>query len=154
MIKKALLVLVVVLAAAQFIRPPRNLGTVAGPNFIGNQHPIPAATAQVLERACYDCHSNHTEYPWYANVQPVASWLAWHINDGKRHLNFSEFATYSAKRAGKKLEEIGDEVREGGMPLWSYTLAHANARLSDEDKKLLVGWAEAAGKTLPAAPKH
>jgi len=149
MLTKIVIGLVVILALAQVIRPERNLGTVDGPNFIGHKYPIPAATAQVLERACYDCHTNHTDYPWYANVQPVAWWITRHVNDGKRHLNFSEFATYKAKRAHKKLEETAGEIKEGDMPLSSYTLIHTNARLTPEEKKLIIDWAEAAAKATP-----
>ncbi len=152
MIKKLLLVLIAALVVGQFFRPERNSGLAVGPNFIGTKHPIPAATAQVLERACYDCHSNHTNYPWYANVQPIGWWLAWHVKDGKRHFNFSEFTTYNDKRAGRKLQEVSDEVREGGMPLSSYTLAHPEARLTPEEKKLITDWADAAARTYPVVP--
>lgn len=142
MIKKIGLGLFVLLAAAQFVRPAKNLSTGLGPNDITRQHAVPAQVLGVLEKACYDCHSNHTRYPWYAEVQPVRWWLDSHIKDGKRHLNFSEFGTYAAKRAGKKLDEIVDEVELRHMPLRSYVWMHAEARLTPEEIKLLAGWAE------------
>lgn len=141
MIKKIAALLVALLVAAQFIRPDRNLSSAPGPNDLNVKYYVPANVSSVLKRACYDCHSNSTRYPWYAEVQPVRWWLDQHIADGKRHLNFSEFATYSTKRAVKKTEEIADAVEHREMPLKSYTWVHAEARLTPEEIKLLVAWA-------------
>jgi len=141
MIKKILLALLLLLVAAQFIRPARNLAAGPGPNDLGVKHPVPANVQAVLQRACYDCHSNTTRYPWYAEVQPVRWWLDQHINDGRRHFNFSEFGSYSAKRMDKKLGEVASEVTEGEMPLKSYTWMHPEARLTPEEIKLVADWA-------------
>lgn len=151
MLRKTLLILAAVLVAIQFIRPARNDGSVAGPHFIGTQHPVPPAVQQVLAAACYDCHSNQTRYPWYARVQPVGWWLAQHVNDGKRHLNFSEFTTYTTKRAGRKLDECLELVKEGEMPLSSYTWMHQDARLNAEQKALVLAWLAEVRKTVPAS---
>jgi hypothetical protein len=67
--------------------------------------------------------------------------MQWHVNDGKEHLNFSEFASYTPKRQHKKLEETADEVKEGGMPLNSYLWIHTDAKLSQDQKDLLINWA-------------
>jgi hypothetical protein len=142
MLKKILIGLVVLLVLAQFVRPARNLAAATSPNDIGVKYPVPPAVQTVLQRACYDCHSNHTHYPWYAEVQPVRWFLDSHIADGKRHLNFSEYSSYTAKRAAKKAEEIGDEVEHHEMPLKSYTWMHPEARLTSEEIKLLTDWAE------------
>jgi hypothetical protein len=150
MIKKIIAGLVVLLAAAQFVRPARNLSAAAGPDDLTAKHPVPARVLTVLQRACYDCHSNHTRYPWYAEVQPVRWWLDSHVNDGKRHLNFSEFGAYSAKRAGKKLEQVTDEVEQHNMPLRSYTWMHREARLTPEEITLLAGWADALRAEISA----
>lgn len=141
MIKKIAVFLVALLVAAQFVRPDRNLSSVPGPNDLNLKYPVPADVASVLKRACYDCHSNNTRYPWYAEVQPVRWWLDRHITDAKRHLNFSEFSSYSTKRAAKKAEEIADVVEHREMPLKSYTWVHAEARLTPDEIKLLVAWA-------------
>ena len=101
-----------------------------------------AEVQAILRRACYDCHSNHTNYPWYAAVQPVGWWLNDHVAEGKGELNFSEFATYSTKRAVRKLRSTADEVRERHMPLKSYLLMHGEAKLTDADVTLLATWAE------------
>lgn len=148
---KILVGLGALLLAAQAVRPSRNLGTVAGPNHISQKAPVPAEVEAILQRACYDCHSNATTYPWYANVQPIGWWLEKHVRDGKRQLNFSEFATYTTKRATRKLEETAEEVREHKMPLDSYTWVHRDAKLSDADIKTLADWAINTRRALGAA---
>ena len=142
MFKKILFLLLALIVVAQFIRPAKNVAAVAGPNDIFVKHSVPANVAALLQRACYDCHSNNTRYPWYAEVQPAGWWLASHVNDGKRHLNFSEFSSYPAKRAKTKAGEIIDEIEEKKMPMKSYTLLHPEARLTPEEIKLIIAWAE------------
>jgi hypothetical protein len=145
--KKALkltgLVLGVAFVAIQFVRPERNLGEPEGPQSIVAVHAVPAEVREILRRSCYDCHSNRTAYPWYAEVQPVRWWLDSHISDGKRHLNFSEFGRYDADRARRKLDEIVDTVLARSMPLESYTWVHRDAVLSPDQMKLVADWAEA-----------
>ncbi len=136
---------------AQAVRPARNLGEIAGPNHLAKQAAVPAEVEAILQRSCYDCHSNATRYPWYANLQPVGWWLEQHVRDGKRHLNFSEFATYPMKRATHKLEEVAEEVRGRHMPLNSYLWVHRDAQLSDAEVKLLADWATNTRRTLGAA---
>ena len=134
--------LVLVLAAIQFFHPERNLGATGGPDDITPRFAVPPDVQTVLANACYDCHSNRTRYPWYANVQPVGWWLAHHISEARGELNFSEFGTYSAKRAARKLAAIIDQVEQGDMPLRSYTWMHPAARLTAAQRKLLTGWAQ------------
>ena len=141
MIKKIFLGVVVLLAAAQFVRPDKNLSATAGPNDIAVKHPVPAKVRALLQRACYDCHSNTTHYPWYAEVQPVGWWLTRHVNEGRRHLDFSAFATYTPKRAKTKIDEVADEVDQRHMPLKSYTWMHPEARLTPAERTLLIDWA-------------
>ncbi len=94
----------------------------------------------ILKASCYDCHSNESAYPWYTNIAPF-SWLVKnHINEGRQHLNFSEWGTYSIEKSDHKLEECIDEVEEGEMPLSSYTLMHKEAELSKEQKEALMHW--------------
>ncbi len=141
--KKILIALLVVLIVIQFIRPTRNISNLDGPNEISKKYTVPTEVQSILKQSCYDCHSNNTNYPWYANVQPVGWWIQYtHINDGKKHLNFSEYASYPEKRAKRKFEEIVDEVKEGGMPLGTYTFMHHEAVLTPEQSKALTDWAE------------
>jgi hypothetical protein len=134
--------LLAVLVVGQLYHPQPNAGLTGGPQSIGAQHPVPPAVQAVLERACYDCHSNRTRYPWYASVQPVASWINWHVTEGKHELNFSEIGGYTPKRAARKLQKVADEVHDRRMPLPSYLLMHDEAKLSDAEVALVVKWAE------------
>lgn len=140
--KKIFWALLIILVVIQFIRPSKNRSETMAANDISKHFAVPANVSDILDRACNDCHSNNTEYPWYTNVQPVGWWLQNHVNEGKRELNFSEFASYEPKRQHHKLEEVIKQVKEGHMPLDSYLWMHSEARLSAEEKNTLTGWAE------------
>lgn len=150
MLRKILIVVVVILAVIQFIRPPRNTEGTVSANGIRNVVNVPDSVSLILAKACFDCHSNNTRYPWYSNVQPVGWWLDRHITDGKKELNFSEFASYTGRRQANKLSRISEVVSEGDMPLKSYRLIHRDARLSDNEKKLLIRWADLSREKLEA----
>lgn len=141
MIKKITILFAIVLIAIQFIKPEKNISTEAQPNDIAVAMNVPDNVNIILRKACYDCHSNTTNYPWYANIQPVAWWMADHIKEGKKELNFSEFGSFKLKRKIKKFTEIADEVTEGEMPLGSYTWIHKDAKLSKDETNLLINWA-------------
>jgi hypothetical protein len=102
----------------------------------------------ILSKACNDCHSNNTVYPWYNTIQPVAWWLNNHIKNGKRHLNFSEFGAYRISRQYKKLNDCEEELKEGEMPLSSYTWIHKNAVLNTQEKQKLTDWCESVRTTI------
>jgi hypothetical protein len=104
----------------------------------------PPKVKALIERACYDCHTNNTRYPWYAHVQPVAWWISDHIEEGKDHFSFDEFGSYSIKRKIHKLEEIVEEVEEDKMLLPSYRYLHGDARLTSDEIKSLGDWVDAA----------
>jgi hypothetical protein len=152
MLRKVLLGLLVILVVIQFIRPEKNQSTGVSPNDITTKYAIPATVQPVLKRACFDCHSNNTTYPWYDNIQPVSWWLNNHIKEGKDELNFSEFASYSPKKARHKLEEVGEAVTEGWMPLGSYLWIHHEAALKPEEAKLIANWASQLRSQIPAPP--
>jgi hypothetical protein len=141
MIKKILLAFAAVLILIQFIRPAKNTsGTVITENDISKAVAIDDKLHQTLIKKCYDCHSNNTNYPWYNNIQPVAWWLAHHIEEAKGELNFSEFKTYEQKKATHKLEEIGEVTAEGEMPLRSYTMMHEGTVITPDDKAAIDSW--------------
>ena len=149
MLKKIVLILAALLVIIQFIRPAKNLsGDVS--NDIHKRYSVPMNVDAILQRSCVDCHSNKTTYPWYAEVQPVGWWLNSHIKDGKRHLNFNNFAGYRVALQKKRMEDCIDEINEDGMPLSSYTLIHRNAILSDADKQLLKSWCQGVIDTIKA----
>jgi len=152
MLKKILLLLLAALVVIQFFHPAKNIDSnnTAPANDISKVIPIPDNVQQILQKSCYDCHSNNTEYPWYAEVQPVAWWLNNHIQEGKREINFNEFASYRPRRQYKKLEEIIEQVKEDEMPLSSYTLIHKDAVLNKDQKLALSTWAGAAMDSMKA----
>jgi mono/diheme cytochrome c family protein len=100
----------------------------------------PAEVRALLERACYDCHSHATRWPWYAWVAPV-SWLVAHdVDEAREHLNFSTWGRYDAEERAENLEEIAEVLEEGEMPPWFYLPLHADARLSDAELATLHAW--------------
>jgi hypothetical protein len=141
MIKKILIVLLCALIAIQFIHPSSNKSGGDQPNSITKVYVIPPDVESILKKACYDCHSNNTSYPWYSNIQPVDWWLDKHIKDGKRHLNFDEFTNRKKSYQYHKMEETIEMVREGEMPLDSYLWIHNDAKLTDAEKSRLTDWA-------------
>ena len=140
-IRITLVILLVILIIIQFIRPAKNNSPVIAANTISSKFPVPDSVITILKMSCYDCHSNHTNYPWYNNIQPVMWFLTDHINQGKRHLNFDEFAVYSPARQYKIYKNIAEEVKSDGMPLTSYTLIHRNAVLNTTQKEVIISWA-------------
>lgn len=145
---KILLAFFAILLLIQFIPVEKNQAAVNQPNDIFAHHPASAEVQAIFKKACYDCHSNHTNYPWYANVQPLAWWINHHVEEGKGELNFSEFATYKPKKARHKLEEVAAEVDEHEMPLKSYTWIHAEAKLTNAERKLLMDWAKSTRDSI------
>ena len=150
MIKKILLALLMILILIQFYRPKRNISAQPMPNDVSQVYAVPADVHTIINKACADCHSNNTRYPWYAEIQPVRWWLDDHIEEGKKELNFNEFKTYSPRRQYNKLQQTVKQIKEGEMPLSSYTLIHANARLTDTEKQTLFSWANAICDTMKA----
>jgi len=151
-IKPIAFVLLAALIIIQFFKPERNLSsseTIAA-NDISKLYPVPQEVASILKTSCYDCHSNNTHYPWYSNFQPVAWWLADHVKEGKGELNFSEFASYRIGKQYRKLEKMNSEVKEGEMPLESYTFIHGDAKLNPAQKEKLISWASEIRDSIKA----
>jgi hypothetical protein len=149
--KKILLGLLAALVVIQFVRPAKNTSGDQS-KALSSAYPVPAEVASILAVACDDCHTNHTTYPWYAQVQPVLWWLNGHVNGGKKHLNFSDFTGRRIAYQNHKFEEIVEQVEEKKMPIPSYTYLglHAGAKLTDTQRQTLVNWAKAQMDTLRA----
>ena|SRR6202163_507325 len=110
---------------------PRNRGL----RLSSNSEPL-----QVLVRACGNCHSNHTDWPWYSHVAPVSWWIARHVREGREKLDFSEWETYSTMQKRDKLESMCGLISTGRMPPRMYTAMHPEAKLTDENKKAVCAW--------------
>jgi Haem-binding domain len=146
------ILLLAVLIIIQFFHPKKNVSTTStvASNDISKVFHVPDGIRVILQSSCNDCHSNNTRYPWYFNIQPVAWWMNDHILEGKKEINFSEFASYRVRRQYKKMEEIVNQVKEDEMPLTSYTLIHRNAILSKDQKLSLANWANSIRDTIKA----
>lgn len=136
--KKILIIIIVGFVLIQFFPIDKN-NPAATPKMDFLQiKATPEKTATLIRNACYDCHSNESKYPWYSNVQPFGWFLADHIKEGRKELNFSTFATYEKKRQVKKLKEAAEMIEKGEMPLDSYVIMHSEAKLSAADKKVMI----------------
>jgi hypothetical protein len=152
-IKKILLVLLVLLVIAQFFGPEKNQGDLSSIEpFLLETNP-PENVKMILKESCYDCHSDFTRYPWYNNITPVNYWLAEHVNDGKKHFNVSNWVGNSVKRKDHKIEELIEMVEKKYMPIESYTFAHSEAKLSDDQIKEVVDWAKQVRMKYSLEPK-
>jgi len=137
-IKIAAILVFVVLVIIQFIRPEKNEAGYESIAFFERDTKPSNEIITILKDNCYDCHSNHTVYPWYAEVAPVSYWLDHHVEEGKEHFNLSDWENYSIKKKDHKLEELIEEVEEGHMPLSSYTWIHGS--LNEKEKETLISW--------------
>jgi hypothetical protein len=149
MIKKTILALCAILVLIQFIRPEKNLSDDRTFD-ISKGYSLSGSLNVTFQAACNDCHTNKTVYPWYAEVQPFAWWLDHHVTDGKRHLNLSAFTKLPIAIQNHKLEEIMETVKEGEMPLSSYTWfgLHKGAQLTEQDKSAIIDWAHSKMDSL------
>ncbi len=139
-VKIALYGLAGFLVIAQLFRIDKTNPTVNAAEDYLSTVAVPTEVAQLIRTSCYDCHSNETVYPWYTNIAPVSWWIKDHIVDGRKHLNFSIWETYEAKRKAHKMEECYEMVEEKEMPMPSYTWVHGDASLNAEQRALLVDW--------------
>jgi hypothetical protein len=142
-LKWLLIIFVVLLILAQAIRPSMTNASVDPTRTIESRTQITPEVAAILHRSCSDCHTTNTRWPWYSQIAPVSWYLASDVSDGRRHFNLSDWANYDTKRALTKLDEMCEEVQHGAMPPKPYLFIHSDAKLSDNDKKMICDWATA-----------
>jgi hypothetical protein len=148
-LKIAAIVVFIGFIGIQFIRPAfTNPPLVAGES-LEETTQVPENVRAILKKSCNDCHSNTTVYPWYSYIQPSASFLKNHIDEGRREVNFSVWKTYEAKKQRRKLAEICEQVETKEMPLPSYLWIHWDAKLTDAERKTLCDWTEAERAKIP-----
>ncbi len=141
MAKKILLAIAVVIIAIQVVpvdrsNPPVEALVAAPPEVLG-----------VLERACFNCHSNKTEWPWYSYIAPVSWLVAGHVAHAREEMNFTEWNQIPLAKQAHKISECWEHVEKGEMPPSGYVRLHAEAKLSDADKALIRDWAQVAGES-------
>lgn len=149
-LRRSFQVLLLAFIIIQFFRPTKNRSEGISENDITKKYKVPMDVLDILQTSCYDCHSNNTKYPWYAEIQPVAWWLNSHIKDGKRGLNFSEFVSYRIKKQYKRLADINEQIKDDEMPLNSYLWIHRYAKLNEQQKLTITNWANALRDTIKA----
>lgn len=137
--KKILLALLAVIILIQFIRPEKN-NSNNELNAISTVMDVPAEVQEILKTSCNDCHSNNTVYPWYSEIAPVSWYLASHVNEGKEHLNFSEWASYNENQKSHIIKDIEEELQDKKMPLKSYLIIHENAKMTEAQYKIMLNW--------------
>lgn len=130
--KKVILVLVVIFVGIQFIPVERTNPPIQ------NEITAPPEVKAILKKACYDCHSNETNWVWYTKIAPVSFLTASDVNEGRRHLNFSN---WNVSKEAKAKEKIWEEISEEQMPLWQYKIMHSEAKLTPEEKNVIRNWA-------------
>jgi hypothetical protein len=134
------ILLLLLLVGIQLIRPERTNPVVDPSRRLTAIHTVPPEVASLLDRGCRDCHSNETRWPWYSNVAPVSWFVIDHVNHGRSHFNYSDWAKYDANQTRELLTNACSLAREREMPLTSYLLMHRGARLSDADIETLCKW--------------
>lgn len=132
--KKVIIALALIFIGIQFIPVTRTNPEVVS-DFAG-----PMDVKNILKRSCYDCHSNETKWPWYSYVAPASWFVTHHVEEGRAHLNFSNWAQISGNMYLRG--EICEEIEQGEMPLESYLLLHSRAKVSEEELDTLKLWAE------------
>lgn len=138
-------------AALQAFNPPR-INPPVHADFQAALHP-PAPVAASLRAACYDCHSDETVWPLYARIAPISWLIAQDVEEGRRHLNFSDWPAETT-RVAKNLDRINEVVDYREMPPRKYTLIHADARLTEAQRKAVLDWTTAAAEQLRAQTNH
>jgi hypothetical protein len=139
--KKVLLALIAFLVIIQIFQPPRTNPPVApSKSLIAHVHP-PIGVYAALLRACGDCHSSHTHWPWYSHAAPLSWVITDDVNEGRRHLNFEDWeALEDPKQANDRLIGICEEIKKRGMPPFSYRLAHEDLRLNPQEIASICSW--------------
>jgi hypothetical protein len=149
-VKKILWVLLAAFIIIQFFHPAKNQSIEVLPSDISRNYQVPAEVQTILAKACNDCHSNNTHYPWYNNIQPVAWWLNNHVLDGKRHLNFSDFTAMRVAKQYKRMNDCIETIKKNEMPLDSYTWIHKDAILNETEKQTLYAWCNTLRDSIKA----
>ncbi|MDT5062198.1 MAG: hypothetical protein QOH63_2657 [Acidobacteriota bacterium] len=153
LLKWIVLVLAGLFVVMQVIRPARTNPPVDEARTISAHTQLTPEAAAILSRSCNDCHSNQTRWPWYTNVAPVSWFVINHVNDGRKQMNFSDWAQYDRNEQENYLKKICREVKSGGMPIHSYLWLHGDAKLSSEDVKNLCDWANNESQRLTSEAK-
>jgi hypothetical protein len=140
LLKPAAFLIVLTAIGIQFVRPAKTNPPTNPERALAARVHVPRDVAAVFDRACRDCHSNETTWPWYSNVAPVSWFVIDHVDHGRSHFNYSNWAKYEPDEAASLLEDTCELARKGKMPLPSYLWMHGNARLAPGDVEQICAW--------------
>lgn len=133
-------IFLLLIVGIQLIQPAKNQTELATDNESIVDLEVPLEVVEILKASCFDCHSNHTNYPWYSRIAPISWVMAHHISEGKEHLNFSEWQHYNAYQKEHLLEELNEAIEDHKMPLKSYLLMHEEAQLGHQEQQYILEW--------------
>jgi Haem-binding domain len=150
MVKGVLVAALVVFIGLQFVGPARTNPPVTPARTLHAKAPIPGEVHEILSRSCWNCHSNETQWPWYAYLAPISWNVIGHVNEGREHLNFSDWRK-SPEEGADLMDEVCTQVKKGKMPIRQYTWMHWRATLTPADVKRLCDWANDTADALMAS---
>jgi hypothetical protein len=151
-LKVVLVILVIGFVAAKFVRPARTNPQFTPAQAMETIVNVPPDIHATLTRACADCHSDETHWPWYSRVAPASWFVINHVDQGRRRINFSTWVRpgHEPVDSMDRLKAMCREVQEGNMPLSSYTWIHRNAPLSADDVNRICQWSQEEQQRLSA----
>jgi hypothetical protein len=142
-VKLVLLTLIVFLILIQIFQPERTNPPVEPSRTFAAHADVPRDVHSVLMRGCEDCHSNRTRWPWYSHIAPLSWVITDDVNQGRRHMDFDDWeAVQDPQKADERIPEICKEIKQNGMPPFSYRVAHRDLTLKTEEITSICSWAE------------
>ena len=147
-VKKVIFALAVFLIAIQFAQPKRTNPPIIPSKALAAHVQVPEEVQSILMRACGNCHSNQTVWPWYSQIAPLSWVITDDVNQGRRHMNFQDWRARIRKQASDPPLDICKEAREKGMPPFTYRMVHKDARLTPQEIDALCSWSQSLGTTL------
>src|SRR5262245_16623290 len=152
-LKRAGVIFVIVLAAAQLVRPDRTNPPTDASRTIQAHVGTASGLAAVLDRSCRDCHSNGTVWPWYTQIVPLSWLMAYGVREGRKAVNCAEWGAYPPERQLQLLAESCRDVSTGKMP-GAYTLLRPETRLSAKEVQTICAAARQVEASSPAGARR
>jgi hypothetical protein len=131
----------------QLYRPNKNNASYVPINDFLEDLNAPDTINSLIKNSCYDCHSNQTNYKWFDNIAPVSWWIDNNIERGKTSFNFSDWKAFQPWRKLSYLNAIVFDIQTNKMPKNHYVLMHLSAKLSKNEKQLIIDWINSINKT-------
>ncbi len=145
-VRNVVLALIGFVVVAQFIQPKRTNPPAIASRSLAANIKVPVPVQGILKRACGDCHSNQTVWPWYSHIAPLSWVIVDDVNEGRRHMNFDDWENRQRPKLGNDLlADVCKEVKDKGMPPFSYRLVHKPSRLTSEEVGALCSWSQPFG---------